>query len=50
METIAIFLREYWSVWLISIIITILYKTFHPRNKEKYEKAGRIPFDEDNGV
>ncbi len=36
-----------WVVWLMAIFLGIVVWAFWPKNKERFEAHGRIPFEEE---
>ncbi len=41
-------LDQIWLIWLFSIFVAIIAWAMWPRNKEKFERYGRIPFEGDD--
>ena len=42
--------RQAWVVWLLILFVGIVFWAFRPRNRDKFEGYGNIPFrDEENG-
>ena len=41
------FMREAVTVLSFAAFVAILAFVLHPRNRERYEEAGRLPLDED---
>ncbi len=41
-------LRELWIVWLTLLFLGIVAWTFWPSRKEKLERHGRIPFENED--
>lgn len=43
--------RSLWVVWLMALFVGVLFWAFRPKNKDRFEDYGTIPFkDEKNGV
>ena len=40
-------LRSLWAVWFLILFVGIIAWAFWPRNKERLERQGRIPLDDD---
>jgi cytochrome c oxidase cbb3-type subunit 4 len=40
-------LRQLWSVWFLLLFVGIVAWAFWPHNKERLERQGRIPLDDD---
>ena len=36
-----------WVVWLMAIFLGIVFWAFRPKNKERFEADGQIPFRDD---
>jgi cytochrome c oxidase cbb3-type subunit 4 len=42
--------RQAWVVWLLILFVGIVFWAFRPKNKDRFEDHGKIPFrDEENG-
>lgn len=50
LESIVQWARQFWVVWLMILFVGIIVWAFRPKNKDKFEEHGSIPFrDENNG-
>lgn len=43
------FLAQFWEIWAFLLFLGITIWAFWPGNREKWERAARIPFEEDDG-
>jgi cytochrome c oxidase cbb3-type subunit 4 len=48
-ETLAEFARSWGVIYLMALFIGACVYAFWPRNKTKFDKAARMPLDEDHG-
>lgn len=50
LQDIYLWAREAWVIWMMLLFIGIIAWAFLPRNKDRLERNGMIPFkDESNG-
>jgi cytochrome c oxidase cbb3-type subunit 4 len=47
LDSIASFLRSFWTVWLMLLFVGILVWALWPKNKGKFDEASRIPFKDE---
>ncbi len=47
MEAIAEFFRSFWVVWLMAIFVGIVAWVVWPGRKDRLERHGRIPLEDD---
>ncbi len=43
------FVSELWEVWVFLLFVGIILWAYWPGNRAKWERAGRIPLEEDDG-
>ena len=48
-DTLAAFARSWGLVYLMALFAGVCLYAFWPRNKTKFDKAARMPLDEDQG-
>jgi len=46
-QTVSAFAQSYGLVYLFVLFVIVLVYALWPRNKGKFDKAARIPFEED---
>jgi cytochrome c oxidase cbb3-type subunit IV len=39
--------KSLWPAWLILITLAIAFWAFRPRNRQRFERDSRIPFNDD---
>lgn len=39
--------RSAWVVWLMILFVGIVFWAFRPKNKDRFERDGKIPFADD---
>ncbi|MEO5336943.1 MAG: cbb3-type cytochrome c oxidase subunit 3 [Magnetospirillum sp. WYHS-4] len=50
LQEIYLWAREAWVVWMMLLFSGIIFWAFRPKNKDRFERNGLIPFkDESNG-
>lgn len=47
-EEIAYFVKTWWTLFFVVIFVVVLIYALWPGNKEKFDKAARMPLDEEN--
>jgi cytochrome c oxidase cbb3-type subunit IV len=40
--------KSLWPAWLILITLAIAFWAFRPRNRQRFERDGRIPLNDDH--
>lgn len=49
LESISEFFRSLWGLWLMVLFLGIVFYAYRPRNKDRLQEYGDIPFrDEDD--
>jgi cytochrome c oxidase cbb3-type subunit 4 len=43
-------LKQLWTVWLVLIFAGIAIYAFWPGNREKFDRAARMPLDDDDRI
>ncbi|MAL80319.1 MAG: CcoQ/FixQ family Cbb3-type cytochrome c oxidase assembly chaperone [Sneathiella sp.] len=49
-QSVSAFAQSYGLLYLFVLFIIVLIYALWPRNKDKFDKAARIPFEEDKDV
>lgn len=47
MIDIALFLRQFWGLWLMIFFLSVIAWVYWPRNKSRFVDDAMIPFRED---
>jgi len=47
LQAISEIIRPYWVVWLLILFLGVLFYAFRPKNKDRFESDGQIPFKND---
>jgi len=48
LQSISEALRSVWGLWLMVIFLGIAFYAYRPRNKDRMEEHGNIPFRDDD--
>lgn len=50
LNELLIWAEQAWVLWLVVLFVGIVFWAFRPKNKDKFEDYGNIPFrDDENG-
>ena len=41
--------RSFWIIWLILLFAGVVWWTYRPKNRKRFEEDAKIPFKDDNG-
>ena len=47
-ETIAYFVKTYWWLQFIAMFVGVIIYAYWPGNREMFDSAANIPFEDDN--
>lgn len=47
LDSIAVLLRSFWTIWLMLLFTGILVYAMWPGNRSKFERASQIPLKDD---
>lgn len=48
LQAISEAIRPYWVVWLMILFLGVLFYAFRPKNKDRFDEDGQIPFKDDD--
>jgi len=48
LSDLAVWLRQLWVVWLMLLFVGIAVWAFRPKNKDRLERHGRIPLEDND--
>lgn len=46
-NTLSFHARDYWGLWLMLLFLLVIIFAYHPKNKDRMERNGAIPLQDD---